>query len=654
MAIFKCKMCGGDLNVTDTATVCECEYCGTNQTIPSSRDEEITNLFLRAEMLRRKCDFDRAEQTYEKILELDSKEAEAYWGVILCKFGVEYVEDPKTRKRVPTCHRTSYDAIVTDVYYKEAIKNADVIQRTVYEREAQLIDEIQKGIIAISSKEEPFDVFISYKEKDENGNRTVDSVLANDIYYQLVNEGLKVFYSAITLEDKLGEEYEPYIFSALNSAKVMLVVGTKPEYFNAVWVKNEWSRFLKIIKKDRTKKLIPCYRDMDPYDLPEEFGHIQAQDMSKIGFITDVVRGIKKIVEKKQFEKQPKYAFETEYEKDFEKKTDYEVNNYAKRARLLLEDGDFVGAENYADKILDIESENAEAYLIKFMARSRIKAKNDLRYKKDSFANDPDFRKAVRFGEEVFSEELTEICNERDYNQARDVCLDARTFEDYRYAKALLMPLGDYRNCRSLVEMCDKKINRLETLKIKERTDEILYSDTLSPMAEAACKAVEQEKKVNALKTQINPKRKSSCIITLIVSAVCLVCFIWGVATEVNTFNSLAFVGTFVATPILFFMHIVRYNKKHLLLYIILSVVTVLSVVAAVPFIMICELYNIKKIKDNVEKETRILFSLRKDFETVSQNEENSVKEMIKALAAQGIPALKIADMIAEEKIEYN
>jgi hypothetical protein len=35
---------------------------------------------------------------------------------------------------------------------------------------------------------------------------------------------------------------------------------------------------------------------MDPYDLPEEFSHLQAQDMSKLGFMQDLIRGIKKIV----------------------------------------------------------------------------------------------------------------------------------------------------------------------------------------------------------------------------------------------------------------------------------------------------------------------------------------------------------------------
>ena len=309
MSIFKCKMCGGNLEVTSDTSVVTCEYCGTYQTISKSRDEVVSNLYNRANDLRIKCEFDRAEQTYEKILEQDNTESEAHWGIVLCRYGIEYVEDPKTGKRIPTCHRTSYEAITSDADYLAAIENADQEQRTLYKAEVAEIDRIQKDILAIVKNEEPFDVFICYKETDKNGKRTVDSTIANDIYYQLTQEGFKVFYAPITLEDKLGQEYEPYIFAALNSAKVMLAVGTKPEYFNAVWVKNEWSRYLKLLKTDRSKMIIPCYRDMDAYDLPDEFAHLQSQDMSKIGFIQDLLRGIKKVIVKEETT-QPKLYYQ--------------------------------------------------------------------------------------------------------------------------------------------------------------------------------------------------------------------------------------------------------------------------------------------------------------------------------------------------------
>lgn len=374
MAIFRCKMCGGDIEVHETDSAVICEFCGTQQTLPKVKDENLQMLFNRANVLRMKAEFDRAAEIYEKILQVSETEAEAYWGLILCKYGIEYVEDPATFKRVPTCHRTSYDAVITDDDYKKALQYADVIQREIYEEQAKQIDEIQKGIISLAQKEEPYDVFICYKETDETGKRTQDSVIANDIYYQLTQEGFKVFYAAITLEDKLGQEYEPYIFSALHSAKVMLSLGTKPEFFNAVWVKNEWSRFLKIMKEDRDKMLIPCYRDMDAYELPEEFVHLQAQDMSKIGFINDIVRGIRKVIEKDNV-----LTTATKETVVVQKSTsDSNTDALVKRGIMALEDGEWRKADDFFEKTLNQDAERGEAYLGKFLAKNECSNINEL------------------------------------------------------------------------------------------------------------------------------------------------------------------------------------------------------------------------------------------------------------------------------------
>ena len=68
-------------------------------------------------------------------------------------------------------------------------------------------------------------------------------VTAYDIYEKLTDKGLRVFFSRITLQDKLGCDYEPYIYSALRSARVMLAVTADAKNASAVWVKNEWKRF---------------------------------------------------------------------------------------------------------------------------------------------------------------------------------------------------------------------------------------------------------------------------------------------------------------------------------------------------------------------------------------------------------------------------
>lgn len=295
--IFKCKMCGGDIEPIKDTNTGKCVYCKSVMTLPDLDNEKIINLYNRANALRMDNDFDKSREVYEKILELDNEQVEAHFGVLLCKYGVEYVDDPKTKKKIPTCHRTSDESIFVTSEYKTIKKQAYGDALALYEEEAKRIDEIQRSILSISSKEKPYDVFICYKETDKKGDRTNDSVIAQDIYDKLIESGLKVFFARITLEDKLGKEYEPYIYSALKTSKVMLVVGTKEENFNAVWVKNEWSRFLEMMKQDKGKVLIPVYSKIDAYKLPEEFSMFQAQSMDKVGALQDLTRGIKKVID---------------------------------------------------------------------------------------------------------------------------------------------------------------------------------------------------------------------------------------------------------------------------------------------------------------------------------------------------------------------
>ena len=79
MSTLKCKMCGGTLEINENETTATCEYCGTEQTIPKITDDVIGNLFNRANTLRLKSEFDKAEEIYNKIVGLDNTQSEAYW-----------------------------------------------------------------------------------------------------------------------------------------------------------------------------------------------------------------------------------------------------------------------------------------------------------------------------------------------------------------------------------------------------------------------------------------------------------------------------------------------------------------------------------------------------------------------------------------------
>ncbi|MGN0623579.1 MAG: DUF6273 domain-containing protein [Oscillospiraceae bacterium] len=459
MSIFKCKMCGGTIEFTEGATVGVCDSCGTKQTLPRLDDDRRANLYDRANHFRRNNEFDKATAIYEQILTEDTTDAEAYWSLVLCQYGIEYVEDPATRKRVPTVNRAQFTSIFDDDNYKSAIQYADGYQRELYEKEAKTINDIQKGILAISQKEEPFDVFICYKETDNNGRRTPDSVLANDLYYQLKQEGFKVFFARITLEDKLGSAYEPYIFAALNSAKVMVVLGTKPEHFNAVWVKNEWSRYLALVKKSGGKKvLIPAYRDMDPYDLPEEFSHLQAQDMSKLGFVQDLIRGIKKIAKVDE----PKATVK---ETVVVGTGNANVAPLLERAFLFLEDGKWQDANIYCEKVLDIYPKNAEEYLGKLMVDLQVRSRKQLADCADPFDDRENYGKVLRFGDEKLETEMRGYIahiNERNenarltgiYNDAVSAMNAANTESAYKAAADTFRSISGFQDADSLVEQC--------------------------------------------------------------------------------------------------------------------------------------------------------------------------------------------------------
>ena len=371
-------------------SVAVCQYCGTRQTLPRLDSERVAGLYERAELLRRGNDFDKAAAVYEQIVSLAPNDAEAYWSLVLCRYGIEYVEDPASHKRVPTINRVRFGSILEDADYLSALRNADDEQKSVYIAEAEAIEAIQKGYLAISERENPFDVFICYKETDNNGKRTMDSVLANDLYHQLTQEGFKVFFSRITLEDKLGTEYEPYIFAALNSAKVMVVLGTRPEYFSAVWVRNEWSRFLALIKNGEQKVLIPAYRDMSPYDLPEEFSHLQALDMSRLGFMQDLIRGIKKILGTESVAGTASVA----------------TSPLLRRAFLFLENREWKNAESYCDRLLDQEPENAQAYVCKLMAELQVSEREALKKHAAALPKNNTYRLALRYADAALKAEL--------------------------------------------------------------------------------------------------------------------------------------------------------------------------------------------------------------------------------------------------------
>ena len=440
MSVIKCKMCGGDLELIEGSSVAVCEYCGSQQTVPAADNEKKLTLFARANRLRLACEFDKAAGVYESIVADFPEEAEAYWGLVLCRYGIEYVDDPATGKKIPTCHRSSFDSVMEDSDFEQALENADAVARRVYRDEAKVIEELRRGIVEVSGKEPPYDIFICYKETAEDGERTVDSVIAQDVYDALTEKGYRVFFSRISLEDKLGTEYEPYIFAALHSAKIMLAFGTDYEYYNAVWVKNEWSRYLQLMTKDKSKHLIPCYKGIDAYDMPKEFAKLQAQDMGKVGAMQDLLRGVDKIMSgNSPAAAQPPQAA-----------TNATAESLLKRAQMFLEDKDSKLATEYAQKVLDIDPECADAYMVLLLAEWGIRTWEEAGSEIIKVVQSREYKRAKQFASGALADKLADAERLANEHTERLAQMEKQRIEEAnRRQEELQEKLRPYYHCHA-------------------------------------------------------------------------------------------------------------------------------------------------------------------------------------------------------------
>lgn len=366
MGGLKCKMCGSNLDIGDSITVCKCEKCGTSQTVPDIEDDKELKLFERAVRLRFNCDFDKAAGIYNTITDSYTEEAEGYWGLILCKYGIEYA-DNASGKKVPVCHRISYDSVMDDEDFELVMENSDSESRAIFREEAKIIEENRKKYIQIAESEQPYDIYISYRAKDDNGDKTAVSEIAGHLYNKLTSARYRVFLSEAALKGKKQSDCEPYIYSALNSANVMLALGTSYDDYNNVWVKNEWNRYLEIAEKNKNKCLIPCYKDVDEYDIPKEFAGLKVCQLGNDDTFNNIMAEIANVV-KQESVNQPapkpekaEPAEEIELE-EIEIIEPVDINKLLDEGFSAISDKNWKKANKLFFHVLDEEPDNSKAY----------------------------------------------------------------------------------------------------------------------------------------------------------------------------------------------------------------------------------------------------------------------------------------------------
>lgn len=299
-----CYNCGGELCKRDGRLVCV--YCGSY--MPENISSEEVMLLTSACQKLRLADFFDAELEFEDIIRRHPKNAQGYWGHLLAKYGIKYEED-YDGSRIPTCYAASIESIYDSSDYQKVLEYADEENRAVFIEHAAYIERVRREWVEKASKEPPYDIFISYKDSDrERGiKRTQDSVTMQDLYLQLKDRGYRVFFSHESLRNKTGEKYEPYIYGALSTAKIMLVYGSRPDYINATWVKNEWTRYKKRMQAGEKKQgsLLVAYEGFAPMELPSALSSLQCLDAGEKRFYTDLFSAIERILQEDSAEEEP-------------------------------------------------------------------------------------------------------------------------------------------------------------------------------------------------------------------------------------------------------------------------------------------------------------------------------------------------------------
>ena len=88
-----------------------------------------------------------------------------------------------------------------------------------------------------------FEIFISCKDTDINGQETIDLKVARQVAALLEKNNYKVFLSADSLPKLGASDYQKAINDALDECPILIVVTSCKEYADSRWVRYEWSSF---------------------------------------------------------------------------------------------------------------------------------------------------------------------------------------------------------------------------------------------------------------------------------------------------------------------------------------------------------------------------------------------------------------------------
>ncbi len=452
---YKCVICGAELESIGRG-MGECPSCRFRQSMPtiSSHKLERANKFRRDEH-----DFEKALQLYEEVTKESPEEADAFWGAAICKYKVDFVNDDDNNA-FPTFYQKNRFRFSGMPEFKAACDNADDEQKSFYQSCAQKIDASHRKVIDVFDREN-FSTEIYIRCCTDENNIPSEELRkdADMLASKLRDKDYRVFFpNPESFDIKPGTpQYEAYAHNALSSAKVMLIIGNKPEQFTNKWLKNEWTRFSVLHKGSKQCMILPIVFDMDPYDLPMELQSTQAVNWHSAEALETVLETVDKAMGR-YIEQSTKKQIE-QINDLIDAKDKEEINSLYNRALKMIDGGNPIPVEKLIRQILEIDPEYHKAYWLRLCLKMNTTPQK-LQYLRLDISNHPDYISAIHYAD---SEAL------KHYEDIKNKCL-----------KNLLLQTNYNNEIKNLMNSCCSMQNSQIIDTGKKKSLEQLINSTLN------------------------------------------------------------------------------------------------------------------------------------------------------------------------------
>ncbi|MCQ2480006.1 MAG: hypothetical protein MJ120_05135 [Clostridia bacterium] len=230
------------------------------------------------------------------------------------------------------------------------------------------------------------------------------------------------------------------------------------------------------------------------------------------------------------------------------KEADETIEPLIKRVFLFLEDGKWQNADEYCEKVLDMDPEFAPAYLAKLMLEYRVKRPELLSNLTQDFTMSGNYQKAVRYGDDTMKSALAGYYNnaksnietramQGNYNVATAKMKTAKTEADFVQAAEMFKMMGNYGNSVDLAETCarkaeDKRCAEIYSAasKLASKSDEASLKEAIEKFAEipnykdSITRADKCEAKIKRTKSMAGIKGIIAAVFLLVFTVAKFVC----------------------------------------------------------------------------------------------------------------------------------